>query len=90
MRRRRIREALAAGHPGDAVKFFLKSVGMPAFLITLVSLPAVSAPAGLARDGLPVGIQIVAQRFEEPKILSLASLLQRQSNVGWPPVDRLR
>ena len=62
----------------------------PAFLITLVSLPAVSAPAGLARDGLPVGIQIVAPRFEEPKILSLASLVQRQSNVGWPPVDRLR
>ena len=57
----------------------------PAFLITLVSLPAASAPAGLARDGLPVGIQIVAPRFEEPRILSLASLIQRQSGVGWPP-----
>jgi amidase len=59
----------------------------PAFLITLVSLPAASAPAGLARDGLPVGIQIVAPRFEEPRILSLASLIQRQSGVGWPPAD---
>jgi amidase len=57
----------------------------PAFLITLVSLPAASAPAGLARDGLPVGMQIVAPRFEEPRILSLASLIQRQSGVGWPP-----
>ena len=37
----------------------------PTFLITLVSLPAASAPAGLTRDGLPVvGIQIVAPRFE--------------------------
>ena len=59
----------------------------PAFLITLVSLPAASAPAGLARDGLPVGIQIVAPRFEEPRILSLASLIQRQSGVGWPPAS---
>src|SRR5580693_9429652 len=59
----------------------------PAFLITLVSLPAASAPAGLARDGLPVGMQIVAPRFEEPRILSLAGLIQRQSGVGWPPAS---
>jgi len=58
----------------------------PAFLITLVSLPAGSAPAGLSRDGLPVGMQIVAPRFEEPLILSVAELIHRQSGVGWPPV----
>ena len=56
----------------------------PTFLITLVSLPAASAPAGLTRDGLPVGIQIVAPRFEEPLILSVASLVQQESGVGWP------
>src|ERR1700751_4081253 len=38
----------------------------PAFLITLVSLPAGSVAAGLTHDGLPVGLQIVAPRFEEP------------------------
>ena len=57
-----------------------------AFLITLVSLPAGSAPAGLTRDGLPVGMQIVAPRFEEPMILSVAKLIHRTSGVGWPPV----
>jgi amidase len=57
----------------------------PSFLVTLVSLPAASAPAGLTSDGLPVGVQIVAPRFEEPIILSLAGLIQRQSGVGWPP-----
>ena len=57
----------------------------PAFLITLVSLPAGSVPAGLTRDGLPVGMQIVAQRFEEPLILSVAKLIQRSSGVSWPP-----
>jgi ABC-type transport system involved in cytochrome bd biosynthesis fused ATPase/permease subunit len=58
----------------------------PAFLITLVSLPAASAPAGLSKDGLPVGLQIVAPRFGEPLILSVARLVHRQSGVGWPPV----
>jgi amidase len=47
----------------------------PAFLITLVSLPAGS-----------VGLQIVAPRFEEPKILSVAKLVQQSNPVGWPPL----
>jgi Asp-tRNA(Asn)/Glu-tRNA(Gln) amidotransferase A subunit family amidase len=57
----------------------------PAFLITLVSLPAASAPAGLTRDRLPVGMQIVAARFEEPLILSVAKLIHQLSGVRWPP-----
>jgi amidase len=57
----------------------------PAFLITLVSLPAASVPAGLTRDGLPVGMQVVAPRFEEPLILRVAKLIQGGSGVGWPP-----
>jgi amidase len=56
----------------------------PAFLITLVSLPAGSAPAGKTRDGLPVGLQIVAPRFEEPAILSVAKLIQRHHPIGGP------
>jgi amidase len=57
----------------------------PAFLVTLVSLPAASVPAGKTRDGLPVGLQIVAPRFEEPAILSLAKLVQQSNPIGWPP-----
>jgi amidase len=57
----------------------------PAFLITLMSLPAGSVPAGLTPDGLPVGMQIVAARFEEPLILRIAKLIHRASGVGWPP-----
>lgn len=58
----------------------------PAFLITLVSLPAGSVPAGLTRDGLPVGMQVVAPRFGEPLILGVAKLIQRTSGVSWPPI----
>ena len=58
----------------------------PAYLITLVSLPAATAPAGLSQDGLPVGMQIVAPRFEEPLILRVARQIHRASNVGRPPI----
>jgi amidase len=57
----------------------------PAYLITLVSLPAATAPAGLTRDRLPVGMQIVAPRLAEPLILRVARLIHRASGVGWPP-----
>ena len=58
----------------------------PAYLITLVSLPAATAPAGLSHDGLPVGMQIVAPRFEEPLILRVARAIHQASNVGRPPM----
>jgi len=58
----------------------------PAYLITLVSLPAATAPAGLSQDGLPIGMQIVAPRFEEPLILRVARLIHQASNVGRPPI----
>jgi len=58
----------------------------PAYLITLVSLPAATAPAGVSHDGLPIGMQIVAPRFEEPLILRVARLIHRTSNVGRPPL----
>jgi amidase len=53
----------------------------PAFLITLASLPAGSVPAGLTGDGLPVGLQIVAPRFEEPLILGVAKLVQQRAGI---------
>ena len=61
----------------------------PAYLITLMSLPAATAPAGLSQDGLPVGMQIVAPRFEEPLILRVARLIHQASGVGWPPIAEI-
>jgi len=56
------------------------------FLVTLMSLPAASVPAGKTRDGLPVGLQIVGARFEEPRILSLAKVIETMQPIGWPPI----
>jgi amidase len=61
----------------------------PAYLITLVSLPAATAPAGLSQDGLPIGMQIVAPRFEERLILRIARLIHEASSVGRPPISAL-
>src|ERR1700704_2499892 len=55
------------------------------FLITLMSLPGGSVPAGMTSDGLPVGIQIVGPRFEEPLILSVMKIVQQIHPIGWPP-----
>jgi hypothetical protein len=30
-------------------------------------------------------LQIVAPRFEEPRILSLAKIVQQMNPIGWPP-----
>lgn len=57
-----------------------------AYLITLMSLPAATAPAGLSKAKLPVGMQIVAPRFEEPLILRVARVIHRGSGVGLPPI----
>lgn len=44
--------------------------------------PAISVPAGLASDGLPVGVQLVAKRHREDVVLRLARLLEQAQ--PWP------
>ena len=47
--------------------------------------PAVSIPAGLASDGLPVGLQVVARRHEEELVLACGARRR-----GEPPVAQVR
>lgn len=39
--------------------------------------PAISVPAGLTAEGLPVGLQIVGRRFEDATVLAAAAALER-------------
>jgi len=55
------------------------------FLVSLATLPAASAPAGLTASRLPVGLQIVGPRFSEPRILACAKFVERVSPLGWAP-----
>ncbi len=40
--------------------------------INLVGLPAVSVPCGLTRGGLPVGLQLIGNHFDEGRLLNFA------------------
>jgi aspartyl-tRNA(Asn)/glutamyl-tRNA(Gln) amidotransferase subunit A len=48
----------------------------------LTGQPAVSVPAGLSREGLPVGLQIAGPRLSEARLLAAALALERAQ--PWP------
>ncbi len=58
------------------------------FAITLTSCPALSAPAGLTADGLPVGLQIIGPPRGEADILAAAALLEQAADLtDRTPID---
>ncbi len=52
--------------------------------INVLGLPALSIPCGLSGAGLPIGLQIVGQAFEEAAILKVGAALEA-GGVGIPP-----
>ncbi len=53
---------------------------------SLAGLPALSIPAGLSRDGLPIGIQLTGPGGSEPLLLALGRAVERESGPrGRPP-----
>ncbi|HRI69632.1 MAG TPA: amidase [Polyangium sp.] len=55
------------------------------FLGNLTGLPAATAPIGLDSKGLPIGLQIVGDAWDEPTILSVLAHLER---IGMASVKR--
>lgn len=51
-------------------------------LANLVNLPAMSLPAGVTAEGLPVGLQVVAPRFREDLLLAVAARYEQAR--PWP------
>ena len=47
--------------------------------------PALSVPAGLSRDGLPIGLHITAPPHREDKAIRLAAAIERVHPHQWPP-----
>jgi len=48
--------------------------------VNLAGVPAMSIPAGLDENGLPIGMQITSSFFREDKIISLADYLSSNKN----------
>jgi aspartyl-tRNA(Asn)/glutamyl-tRNA(Gln) amidotransferase subunit A len=40
--------------------------------INLAGVPAISLPCGFSRGGLPIGLQLIANHFDEPQLLNAA------------------
>ena len=48
--------------------------------VNLAGLPAISMPAGLSDEGLPVGLQLIGKHWDEEKLLSTAHIFQQHTD----------
>ena len=44
--------------------------------------PAISIPSGVCGDGMPIGIQLMSNRFNESKMIEIAKFLEDQMSMG--------
>lgn len=54
----------------------------------LPQCPALSLPAGLAADGLPVGLQVIGRRYADEDVLSIGGAIERVLDVAGLAVGR--
>ena len=67
----------------DPVAMYLNDVfTVPA---NLAGLPAVSVPAGLSDDGLPLGLQVIGRAFDEATVLRVAQIIERAADFKQHP-----
>jgi aspartyl-tRNA(Asn)/glutamyl-tRNA(Gln) amidotransferase subunit A len=58
----------------DPIAMYLNDVfTVPA---NLAGLPAISVPAGLSADGLPLGLQVIGRAFDEATVLRVAQVIE--------------
>ncbi|WP_194094107.1 Asp-tRNA(Asn)/Glu-tRNA(Gln) amidotransferase subunit GatA [Marivivens aquimaris] len=67
----------------DPVQMYLNDV----FTVTLnlAGLPGVSVPAGLASNGLPLGLQLIGRAWEEADLLNIAYTLEQKTGFVAKP-----
>ncbi len=46
--------------------------------INIAGLPAMSIPAGVNREGLPIGIQLIGKQFDEETIIRAAYTFEKE------------
>jgi aspartyl-tRNA(Asn)/glutamyl-tRNA(Gln) amidotransferase subunit A len=51
----------------------------------LAGLPAVSVPAGLSADGLPLGLQVIGRAFDEAMVLRVGDVIERAAQFTHRP-----
>ena len=67
----------------DPIEMYLNDVfTVPA---NLAGVPAVSVPAGVSGDGLPLGLQVTGRAFDEQTVLRVAEVLERTAQFRHLP-----
>jgi aspartyl-tRNA(Asn)/glutamyl-tRNA(Gln) amidotransferase subunit A len=51
-------------------------------IANLTGLPAISIPAGFSKEGFPFGVQLIANAFEEQKLVDIAVLFEKEADYG--------
>ncbi|UOO75942.1 Asp-tRNA(Asn)/Glu-tRNA(Gln) amidotransferase subunit GatA [Neisseria sp. Dent CA1/247] len=62
----------------DPVQMYLSDIYTIA--VNLAGLPAMTLPAGISSDGLPIGVQLIGNYFAEAKLLGVAHQMQLESD----------
>jgi len=70
--------AFKSGAIEDPVKMYLADIYTIA--ANLAGLPAISLPCGFTKEGLPIGLQLIAPQKEDALLLSYAAAFQKQSD----------
>ncbi len=68
---------------GDETMRRLLDAQHPLLAVSTLGLPSVAAPTGLA-EGVPMGVQLVAGRFEEERCLAAAEVVEARSPLKTP------
>lgn len=67
----------------DPVAMYLNDIlTVPA---NMAGLPALSVPAGLSSQGLPLGLQVVGRAFDEATVLRVGRALERAADFDARP-----
>jgi aspartyl-tRNA(Asn)/glutamyl-tRNA(Gln) amidotransferase subunit A len=67
----------------DPIAMYLNDIfTVPA---SLAGLPAISVPAGLTEDGLPLGLHLITKPFAEETLFRAADVLERAANFDTRP-----
>ncbi len=71
----------------DPVQMYLNDVfAVPA---SLAGLPAMSVPAGLSAEGLPLGLQLIARAFDEETMFRAAGVMEEAAGFDAAPALRV-
>ena len=47
--------------------------------VNIAGLPGISIPCGVDKEGMPVGMQLIGNKFEEEKLLNIAYVFEQKT-----------